>query len=124
MDSVPSVKEKDEPDLSDVDDWLELDETLRIAIMVDTVMSEYGFFDKDVMCMAELQMLFWAIRRRNKLKAIASVRTMKRDHQLVGGRSTNRNTNKSQQSLARRGVTDFEAFKQHFASMGLPVHEM
>jgi hypothetical protein len=116
---VPSVRESDDPDLSDVDDLSALSPYQQTMTLVELVRSEHGPVDMDEMCIAELHSLVWAIGRRRKLASIYQVRSLKRSHQLVTD-----DQRRSTASLAKRGISDEGSFKAFFAQSGLPVIDL
>lgn len=115
--SVPSVREKDDVDLSDVDDFDDLPEFLRTMVMVEALSEAHGFVDMESMCIAELHLRYWALSRRQKLHSIHTARTMKRDFELVGGKTGKTDSG----NPARDALKSAEAFREYFTSKGLPV---
>lgn len=111
---MPRVVDKDEVDLSDIDNFSKLSHFEQMLVLLDQVRAEHGPLSMDTICTAELQMMWWAIVRRRRLESIHSARSMKRDHRLE---------NSGEESLARRGVKDVNAARQWFAKCGLPIIE-
>jgi hypothetical protein len=85
-------------------------------VLIEMVRAEHGPVDQDRMCLAELHAHVWAIQRKRKLEALQHERS--RDDDAPVGRS------RKDSSLAKRGVSDPNAFKEFFAKAGLPVMDM
>lgn len=106
--------DKDDVDLSDVDDFPTLPPIQKRAVLHDMVMQEYGHVDLETVCEVDLYLMAWAIRRRHRLQAIHQARATKRDHQL----------DSSPRGLSKEGLISVDAFKQFYANCGIAVMEM
>lgn len=116
--SVPSVKEKNDVSLEDVDDFEQLSDFLQMMVMLEAVSEAHGEVDMENTCSAELQLRYWALTRRNRLAAIYSARSSpNRKFELVGGNTGRPETT----NLAKEGLRSVDAFRAYFASKGIPV---
>ena len=93
-------------------------------ILVEAVSNERGIIDLDVMCLAELHSMYWAMTRRNKFQSIHRVKLMKDKKYELRYPDDKRPTKKGGGSLAERGLHDAEAFAEFFASTGIPIAMM
>jgi len=111
--SVPRVECKGDVDVSDVDNYASLSPIEKVYILLDQVREEYGYVDPDKVCLAELHTMYWAMTRRRRIAAIHQARSMKKDHSLT--------SDKTGDTLAKRGLRDVEAARSWFAKCGIPV---